>query len=99
MSAVRGGRRTLMWVSLVWGLGWGALILLLHLFSGVAELLPLLIMPFASLVMALNFTLYEWATLPRPFSWRSLLVFDGFMILFAGAGWLVFCAEASQWLG
>ena len=99
MTAVRGGRRTLLWVSLVWGLGWGILILLLHLLSGSEELLPLLIMPFASLMMAVNFTLYEWATLPRPFSWRSLLIFDGFMVLFACAGGLVFSTEASRWLG
>ncbi len=56
--------------------------------------LSLLGLSYLSLVLALSFTLYGLALVPHPFPWLSLVLFDAFMILLAGVGWLLFEMEA-----
>ena len=90
MILSRKGDHTLLRLAVAWGIGGSGLTFLAWVIRPFSELWFLMILPYLSLVLAVAFTLYGLRIAPKPFSWPSLALFDGFFVLFASAGWLLF---------
>lgn len=86
MISPSGGGRTLLQVAVGWGIGCLVLVGGMWLADCAVGMPGLMGLSYASMVVALAFTLYGLAIAPHPFSWKSLLAFDAFMLLVAALG-------------